>query len=228
MRAIGSAVLFQAGLVTAVMSFYTILESCGRRCFQWQHLLTMTALGVSFYLNQSLQHPWRLPNRTKTGTWKFFVGVSLLEAVAIYVISRCLFLLPTKDDTIDMLQTDVSSWESSVAVGLTNDYFERIKQVGLIVKQASGGRVPVTYQNPGESMDEDSTRLTDEMLVPCVFVAVARYADWAGDSPSPPNRQDFIRSGRLLGCHIDGTSLFRRFVVVCHGSATRIYSRCIS
>jgi len=205
LRAIMSAVLFQAGLVTAVMSFYTIFRSCGRRCFQWQDIFTIIALGVSLYLNHTLKHPWKLPNMSKTGTWKVFVGISLLEAVAIYIISRGLFILPTKDDTIDMLKTEASSWECSVALGLTCDYFERVKQVAEIIKSAPGNRIQVSYQNPGESKDDDSTRMTDEMLVPCIFVALSRYADWSGGSPSPPKRQDLIRSGRLLACQVEGT-----------------------
>lgn len=211
MRAIMGAVLFQAGLVTLVMALYAIFQSCGRRCFQWQDLLTFVALGISIYLNQTLHDPWKLPNMSKAGTWKFFCGFSLLEAVAIYVISRGLFLLPTKDDTIDMLKTEVSSWECSIALGLTSDYYlERIQQVGEVVKQqarANHCRVQVAYQNPAESTDEDSTRLSDEMLVPCVFVAVARYADWQEGSPSPPRRRDFVQSGRLLPCHIEGADL---------------------
>lgn len=206
MRAIFGAVLFQASLVTAVMAMYAIFRSCGRRCFQWQDVLTIVAMGFSIYLNQTLKHPWRLPAMSKAGTWRLFCGISLLEAVAIYVISRGLFILPTKDDTIDMLQTELSSWECSIALGLTNDYFERIKEVGEAVKRAPGRRVQVSYQNPGESRDEDSTRLTNEMFVPCVFVAVSRYADWTGGSPTPPQRQDFLRSGRLLACQIDGTN----------------------
>ena len=205
MRTIMGAVLFQAGLVTAVMTFYAIFRSCCRRCFQWQDVLTIIALGVSIYLNQTLKQPWRLPAMSKAGTWRLFCGISILEAVFIYVISRGLFLLPTKDDTIDMMLTDVDSWQQSIALGLTHDYFQRIKQVGEFIKSAPGHRVQVSYQNPGESRDEDSTRLTDEMFVPCVFVAVSHYVDWRGGSPSSPRRENFIRSGRLLGCQIAGT-----------------------
>lgn len=206
MQAIFGATLFQAGLVTAVMAIYAMFRSCCRRCLQFQDGMTLLALGVSLYLNRSLKDPWRLPAMSKAGTWRLFVGISLLEAVLIYVISRGLFLLPTKDDTIDMLQTDVNSWECSIALGLTHDYFERIKEVGEVLKRASPGhRVQVNYHNPGESRDEDSTRLSDEMVVPCVFVAVPRYADWSGGSPSPPRRRDFLHSGLLLACRIDGT-----------------------
>lgn len=204
-RAIISVVLFQASLVASTMVLYAIFTTCGRKCFQWQDLLIIIAMGISIYLNKSLKHPWKLPNMSKGATWKLFTGISLLEAVAIYTISRGLFLFPSKDDTIDMLQNKVASWECSTALGLTDAYFECIQQVGRVVKQAADHRVQVTYQNPGESRDEDSTRLSDEMLVPCIFVAVPRYADWTGGSPSPPLRRDFVRSGRLLACQIQGT-----------------------
>lgn len=205
MRAIMGAVLFQAGAVCAVMTFYAIFRSCCRRCFQFQDILTITALGVSVYLSQTLEKPWRLPAMSKAGTWRLFVGISLLEAVFIYVISRGLFILPTKDDTIDMLQTEVDSWQQSIALGLTNAYFDRIKQVGEVIKRAPGQRVRVSYQNPGESRDEDDTRMVDEMYVPCVFVAVAGCANWMGGTSTSPRRDAYIRSGRLLGCQIAGT-----------------------
>ena len=194
------AVLFQAGLVTAGMAAYSVFQSCGRRCFRCEDILTVVSLCVSIYLMRSLKHPWALPSMSKDVTWQLVVGISLLEAVAIYMISRGLFLLPPKDDTILMLTTEVESLQQSIAVGLAEMYYlERLRNAGEIVKRAQGGSVAVTYRSPA---DHHVGGVTHNMDVPCIFIMLPLYAVQRGASYIPDSREHYIRSGRLIACEI--------------------------
>jgi hypothetical protein len=202
-QAIVGAVLFQAGLVTAVMITYAIFRSCGRRFLRWEDILTVIALGLSLFLTRTTKNPWRLPAMLKNGTWQLFVGISLLEAVAIYMLSRGMFILSTKDDTIDMLMVEVDSLQTSIAVGLTEAYFDRVRKVGEIISRGRG-HVQVSYHNPVESRDS-AAHLIDDMYVPCIFITIPRHVDWREGSPTLQRKINYIRSGRLLTCRVEGS-----------------------
>jgi hypothetical protein len=202
-QAIIGAVLFQAGLVTAVMMVYAIFRSCGRRLFQWKDILTVIAVGVSLYLTGTTKNPWQLPSMLKEGTFQLFVGISLLEAVAIYMLSRGMFILSTKDDTIDMLRVEVDSLQTSIAVGLTEAYFDRVREVGEIVKRTRG-HVRVWYPNSVESRDSVEPSI-DDMYVPCIFITIPRHVDWREGSPTLQRKANYICSGRVLACRVEGS-----------------------
>lgn len=204
LQAIIGAVLFQAGLVTAVMAFYAIFRSCGRRFLRWEDILTAIALGLSLYLTKMAKQPWLLPATLKTGTWQLFVGISLLEAVIIYMLSRGMFILSTKDDAIDMLVIEVDSLQQSIAVGLAEAYYlDFVRDVGEMIKR-NKGYVRVSYQNPVEARGS-APSLIDDLYVPCIFMTIPRYLDWREGSPTRQRKESYIRSGGVLTCHVEGS-----------------------